>query len=492
MCKLKCHKKCYNKLFNTCVYGDEANFDKIVDKKEDPLIEQFISKYKIPHHQKLVNMALPNWCSHCGHMLPLGRKVNYKCEECSLVWHDRCDAYICKDHCGLNANLLENYVSTIHSVHRDQQSKSASNIKTSCLPKSISPPKSEQSFSSVFANAKSLCIDDFELIRCIGKGNFGKVMLVKYTATQDSHAHYYAIKILKKHCIVENEEYDSLMTEKRVFQLATQENHPFLVQLQAVFQDEFRVYFVMEFVNGGDLMYHIQSRPFSLTDCKFYAAQVLLALEYLHGKGILYRDLKLDNILLTSGGNVKLADYGLSKCEMSGFEAKTKTFCGTPEFMAPELLMDVPYGLAVDYWAFGVLLYQMLENKSPFYGNNEKEIFQSIIRGRPTFSPETDKDGKALISKLLQTKPSERLGVKNSDGWRAIKKHAFFSEINWNSLASLKCSVPFVPKIENSEDFSNFDEVFTEEDVQLTPSPSFVYADAGNSVAKAMAVFAEF
>ena len=127
----------------------------------------------------------------------------------------------------------------------------------------------------------------------------------------------------------------------------------------------------MEFVNGGDLMYHIQNRPFSLQDVKFYAAQVVVALEFLHSRGILYRDLKLDNILLTSDGNIKLADYGLSKCDMTE-EKRTRTFCGTPEFMAPELLLDLPYGFSIDFWSFGVLLYQMLESKSPFYGSNDK------------------------------------------------------------------------------------------------------------------------
>ena len=453
--------------------------------QQNPLIEQFTSKYNIPHKQKLVSVAIPSWCAHCGHILPFGRKINYKCEECSIVWHDRCDPYICKHHCGLNANIIESYCSTMQIVHRQQISKSTSNIKTSVAEAVL--PISPQ--LSPVARMKNLNIDDFELIKCIGKGNFGKVMLAKYK--KEEGAGYFAIKILKKHSIAENEEFESLKTEKRIFQLATNEGNPFLVHLEASFQDDYRIYFVMEYINGGDLMYHIQTRLFSLDDCKFYAAQVVIALEFLHSKGILYRDLKLDNILLTKAGNIKLADYGLSKCDMTT-ESRTKTFCGTPEFMAPELLLDLPYGFAVDFWAFGVLLYQLLESKSPFYGNNEKETFQSILKGKLAFSSEIDKQGKSLISKLLISKPADRIGIKNGEGWRAVKEHAFFSGIDWTALKQLKLPVPFVPKVKNPEDVSNFDEIFTNEDVLLTPYPSFVFSKGGNNVTKAAAVFAEF
>lgn len=495
VCKLICHKKCYSKIFETCLYSEKQAGSKKQDGEEevqDPLIEQFTSKYNIPHRQKLVSVAIPSWCAHCGHFLPLGRKINYKCEECSIVWHDRCDPHVCKTHCGLNANILETYLATMQKVQVTQQmNRSVSNsIKSEVkVPTVINAETAEQAEGF----KKNLTIEDFELIRCIGKGNFGKVMLAKYKEStgNDPSCGYYAIKMLKKHSVVENEEYQSLRTEKKILQMATSENHPFLVHLKATFQDDFRLYFVLEYVNGGDLMFHIQSRLFSLADCKFYAAQVLLALEYLHSRGVLYRDLKLDNILLSQSGNIKLADYGLSKCEMSA-ESRTRTFCGTPEFMAPEILLDLPYGLAVDYWAFGVLLYQLLESRSPFYGSNEKETFQSILRGKIVFNPETDKNGKALISKLLQSKPSDRIGIKNGEGWKAIKDHDFFSEIDWSALSNLNSPVPFLPKVANNEDVSNFDEIFTNEDVLLTPYPSFVFSRGGNTVARAVSIFAEF
>ena len=454
---------------------------------QDPLIEQFTSKFNIPHKQKPTHLAIPSWCGHCGHMLSLGRKTNYKCEECSLVWHDRCDVHICKTHCGLNYKIIESYIKTIKIVEKKQHiSNMSKSIGCAELAKDT---KSDKNVNSKFLSKSGLGIDDFELIRCIGKGNFGKVMLAKYKTGNDSA--YYAIKMLKKQSILENEEFESLITEKRIFELATEAQNPFLVHLQATFQDEFRIYFVMEFVSGGDLMFHIQNREFSLKDCKFYAAQIILALQFLHSKGVLYRDLKLDHILLTKNGNMKLADYGLSKCDMSS-ESKTRTFCGTAELMAPELLLELSYGFAVDFWSFGVLLYQLLENQSPFRGRNDKEIFQSILKGKFTFSNETDKQGKSLITKLLVLKPNERLGVSNNEGWTAIMNHPFFSEIDWDAMKGLNVPVPFLPNVKTPEDVSNFDETFTNEEVALTPYPSFSAAKGTDWVSKGVSIFAEF
>ena len=491
-----------------CLYSSDKQIGKSADDGEegtqDVLIEQFTSKYNIPHRQKLVSVAIPSWCAHCGHILHLGRKVNYKCEECSIFWHDRCDPHVCKSHCGLNANILESYLNTMKTVQQQQEidrntSKSNSvRTKVKVASSTVLFDKTMTATATATTTAmmmtspsefkENLTIDDFELIKCIGKGNFGKVMLAKYKYKL-SEFEYYAIKILKKLSIVENEEYQSLRTEKEIFQIATKEGNPFLVHLKTTFQDDFRLYFVMEYVNGGDLMYHIQTRTFSNEDCKFYAAQIVVALEYLHSRGVLYRDLKLDNILLTRAGNIKLADYGLSKCEMNA-ESRTKTFCGTPEFMAPELLLDLPYGLAVDFWAFGVLLYQLLEGRSPFFGSNEKETFQSILRGKLVFAPDTDKDGKALISNLLVQKPAERIGIKTGQGWKAIKEHFFFSSVNWIELKKLNVLVPFTPKIKSPEDVSNFDEIFTNEEVQLTPYPSFVLANT--VITGSASIFAEF
>lgn len=175
-------------------------------------------------------------------------------------------------------------------------------------------------------------LDDFNFLAVLGKGNFGKVMLAEEKASSS----LYAIKVLKKEFIIENDEIESTQSEKRVFQSATQERHPFLLGLHSCFQTETRVYFVMEYVSGGDLMLHIQKKQFTLRQAKFYACEVLLALQYFHSQGIIYRDLKLDNILLGLDGHVRVADYGLCK-EGMWYGNTTSTFCGTPEFMAPEV-----------------------------------------------------------------------------------------------------------------------------------------------------------
>jgi hypothetical protein len=175
-------------------------------------------------------------------------------------------------------------------------------------------------------------LDHFNFLAVLGKGNFGKVMLAETKNTKK----LYGIKVLKKEFIIENDEVESIRSEKRVFLIANKERHPFLLNLHACFQTETRVYFVMEYISGGDLMLHIQRGQFGTKRAQFYAAEVCLALKYFHENGVIYRDLKLDNILLTLDGHIKIADYGLCKEDM-WYGSTTSTFCGTPEFMAPEV-----------------------------------------------------------------------------------------------------------------------------------------------------------
>lgn len=259
----------------------------------------------------------------------------------------------------------------------------------------------------------------------------------------------------------------STKSEKRVFLTANKERHPFLVGLHSCFQSDTRLYFVMEFVSGGDLMLHIQKQQFSEARAKYYACEVLLALEYFHKNNIVYRDLKLDNILLTLDGHVKIADYGLCKENIS-FQDRTHTFCGTPEFMAPEILLDQKYGRSVDWWAFGVLIYEMLLGQSPFHGEDEDEIFDSILEDEVLYPINMSRDSVSVLQRLLTREPERRLGSGVDDA-EEVKRHPFFRSVDWQAMLEKKLPPPFVPQIKSRTDTSNFDDEFTKEKPVLTP-----------------------
>ncbi|KAF8461352.1 kinase-like domain-containing protein [Kalaharituber pfeilii] len=313
---------------------------------------------------------------------------------------------------------------------------------------------------------KKIGLDHFNFLAVLGKGNFGKVMLAETKSTKQ----LYAIKVLKKEFIIENDEVESTRSEKRVFLIANKERHPFLLNLHACFQTETRVYFVMEYISGGDLMLHIQREQFGSKRAQFYAAEVCLALKYFHENGVIYRDLKLDNILLTLDGHIKIADYGLCKEDM-WYGSTTGTFCGTPEFMAPEILMDKRYGRAVDWWAFGVLIYQMLLQQSPFRGEDEDEIYDAILADEPLYPIHMPRDSVSILQKLLQREPEKRLGSGPTDA-QEVMNQAFFKTINWDDIYHKRVEPPFKPSISNPKDTSNFDQEFTSVTPVLTPVQS--------------------
>ncbi|KAJ3558906.1 hypothetical protein NM688_g658 [Phlebia brevispora] len=321
----------------------------------------------------------------------------------------------------------------------------------------------QQQMRAQAARKRKVGLDDFNFLAVLGKGNFGKVMLAEEKKTNQ----LYAIKVLKKEFIIDNDEVESTRSEKRVFLAAARERHPFLLGLHSCFQTETRIYFVMEYVSGGDLMLHIQRKQFSLRQAKFYACEVLLALEYFHSNGIIYRDLKLDNILLTLDGHVKVADYGLCKEDM-WFGSTTSTFCGTPEFMAPEILLEQRYGRAVDWWAFGVLMYEMLLGQSPFRGDDEDEIFDAILEDEPLYPITMPRDAVSILQKLLTRDPARRLGSGKGDA-EEIKRHPFFKDVSFDDVLDKRIPPPYFPTVSGTADTSNFDEEFTKEQPTLTP-----------------------
>ncbi|KAK7864093.1 hypothetical protein R5R35_002735 [Gryllus longicercus] len=308
-----------------------------------------------------------------------------------------------------------------------------------------------------------MSMDNFRLLSVLGRGHFGKVILAQYRNTGE----YFAIKALKKGDIIARDEVESLLSEKRIFEVANTMRHPFLVNLFACYQTEGHVCFVMEYAAGGDLMMHIHADVFAEPRAVFYAACVVLGLQYLHESRIIYRDLKLDNLLLDTEGYVKIADFGLCK-EGMGFGDRTGTFCGTPEFLAPEVLTETSYTRAVDWWGLGVLIFEMLVGESPFPGDDEEEVFDSIVNDEVRYPRFLSLEAIAIMRRLLRKNPERRLGSSERDA-EDVKKQAFFRNIHWDDLLLRRVKPPFIPTVNSLEDVSNFDEEFTSEKPQLTP-----------------------
>jgi len=341
-------------------------------------------------------------------------------------------------------------------VHSDEYSDSEEDdSKLFKNPVNEAPTKTSPEF-------RKYGVKDFRFLKVLGKGSFGKVLLAELRNSQN----FYAVKALKKDAVLEDDDIECTMIERKVLALGVK--HPFLCHLFCTFQTDSHLFFVMEYLNGGDLMFHIQQQGrFDTERARFYSAEIVCALRFLHKKGIVYRDLKLDNLLLDYEGHIRIVDFGM--CKLQVYLDKTAdTFCGTPDYMAPEIIKGMKYTHSVDWWSFGVLLYEMLIGQSPFNGCDEDELFWSICNEQAYFPRFLSKEAKQILLLLLEKNPATRLGVSESIHGD-VRNQPFFKPIDFNKLERRQVIPPYKPKLKNPMDVSYFDTAFTDEPVKLTP-----------------------
>jgi len=294
---------------------------------------------------------------------------------------------------------------------------------------------------------KTLSVNDFQLGKTLGTGAFGRVRFVTYKPTTK----YYALKTLKKAAIIKMKQVDHIMSEKAILNAL---KHPFIVNMYGSFHDSRYIYMVLEYIVGGEFFTHLRKAGrFDNDQSCFYASQIASIFAYCHSQNIVYRDLKPENILLNADGYVKLTDFGFAKV----IEHRTYTLCGTPEYIAPEVLLNKGHGKPVDWWTLGILIYEMIVGYPPFVDEDPMGIYQKILSGKIVFPKIFDKNAKALVKKLLTADLGKRYGnLKN--GVDDIKQHKWFKDINWQTLEEKKIQAPFRPSAKGETDTSNFDD----------------------------------
>ena len=322
-------------------------------------------------------------------------------------------------------------------------------------PEQLIDKNSSNEMQSDFNSLLKVTYKDFQPLKLLGTGSFGRVLLVKFLLNNT----LYAMKILNKNQIKLKHQEEHTKTER---DLMVKINSPFIVNIKFAFQDDSQLYIVSDFMQGGDMFYHLHfNKQFDEERAKFYIIELILGLEFLHQNNMIYRDLKPENILMDSKGHLKISDFGLSKI-LESPEEKAYTLCGTPQYLAPEILKNKGYDKTVDWWSLGCFLYEMLTGYLPFYIPKGNKINPKIYEEPLRFPPNVNPDAINLICQLLNVNPKKRLGYGEEDASK-IKSHPYFEGIDWEKYLNKEIEPPFVPELNDEMDLKYFDKMFTDE-----------------------------
>ncbi|XP_020227329.1 serine/threonine-protein kinase AtPK2/AtPK19 isoform X2 [Cajanus cajan] len=323
--------------------------------------------------------------------------------------------------------------------------------------------KNNTRFNNYCLNNQTIGVEDFEVLKVVGQGAFGKVYQVRRAGTSE----IYAMKVMRKDKIMQGNHAEYVKSER---DMLTKVDNPFIVRLRYAFQTKYRLYLVLDFVNGGHLFFQLYHQGLFREDlARFYAAEIICAVSYLHANDIMHRDLKPENVLLDADGHVVLADFGLAK--QFNESERSNSMCGTVEYMAPEIVMGKGHDKAADWWSVGILLYEMLTGKPPFSGGNRHKIQQKIIKDKIKLPAFLSNEAHSLLKGLLQKDVSKRLG-SGSRGSGEIKSHKWFKSLNWKKLEAREIRPSFVPVVAGKLCVANFEERWTSMPLLDSPAAS--------------------